>query len=112
MSKYRPTPFEIRHEAEGERMRLRLRGELDVATAPQLEGALEQLRAKRTPVLIDLDEVEFIDSTGLRVILAAVTEAREDAWWMRVTDGSPAVRRLFELSGTADLIRGGQPRTS
>ena len=78
-------------------MRLALRGELDLATADLVADHLRALRERRATVLLDLDELEFIDAAGLRVVLTAADDARRDRWALTVTRGSAPVRRLFEL---------------
>jgi anti-anti-sigma factor len=47
--------------------------------------------------VLDLDELEFIDMSGLRVVLAASDEASKDGWSFAVTRGSAQVRRLIGL---------------
>jgi len=79
------------------RVRLRLRGELDLAGAPTLSGRLRRLRDCDEPVLLDLDELAFIDMSGLRVLMAAAEEASRDGWSFAVTRGSAQVRRLIGL---------------
>jgi anti-anti-sigma factor len=49
--------------------------------------------------VLDLAELEFIDSTGLRVIVRAVEAARTSGWELTLRQGPPAVRRVFEISG-------------
>jgi anti-anti-sigma factor len=79
------------------RVRVLLRGELDLAGAPTVSNALQRLREGGEPVLLDLDELEFIDVSGLRVLVAAAQEASRDGWSFMVTRGSAQVRRLVEL---------------
>ena len=76
---------------------MRLRGDLDLASAPILSHRLWSLRGRSEPVLVDLDELAFIDMSGLRVPLAASDEASRDGWSFAVTRGSPQVRRLIKL---------------
>jgi anti-anti-sigma factor len=76
---------------------MRLRGELDLASAPTLSQRLRSFRERREPVLLDLDELEFIDMSGLRALLAASEEASHDGWSFAVTRGSAQVRRLLGL---------------
>lgn len=78
-------------------VRIRLRGELDLAGAPILSERLRGLYERGEPVVLDLDELEFIDMSGLRVLLAASKEARRDGWSFAVTRGSAQVRRLIGL---------------
>jgi anti-sigma B factor antagonist len=80
-------------------VRVRVRGELDLATAELLADRLRALRDRRAAVLLDLDELEFIDACGLRVVLTAAEDARNDGWAFTVTRGSAPVRRLFALLG-------------
>lgn len=80
-------------------VRLVLSGELDIATAPQVEEELERLETDPPPVLIlDLRGLGFMDSTGLRTIVAADTRARAAARRLVVVRGSAAVDRIFSLT--------------
>jgi anti-anti-sigma factor len=92
-----PLPLELTELREAARVRLRIRGELDIATADMLDDRLHRLRERRERVLLDLDELAFIDASGLRVILSAAQVARDDEWEFTVTPGSARVRRLFVL---------------
>ena len=82
---------------EAGRVRLRVCGELDLASAPTVSESLRRLRDRHEPVLLDIDELEFIDMSGLRVLLAASEEAARDGWSFAVTPGSAPVRRLIGL---------------
>jgi anti-anti-sigma factor len=92
-----PTPFEVTELPETARVRVQLRGELDLATADVVADRLRRLRERRAVVLLDLDELAFIDAAGLRVVVAAAQDAAKDGWVFTVTRGSAPVRRLFEL---------------
>lgn len=83
---------------------LKVRGELDLATAPLLNERLEQAEAANPPiVLVDLDQVEFMDSTGLHVLLARFAHNGNGTRYS-LTRGSPQVRRLFEVAGVIDRL--------
>jgi anti-anti-sigma factor len=92
-----PLTFEVIELRESARVRLRVRGELDLATADVLADRLRDLRDRNATVLLDLDELEFIDASGLRVILRAASDARRDGWALTLTSGSARVRRLCRL---------------
>jgi anti-anti-sigma factor len=89
--------LEITEVRDAGRVRVRLRGELDMAGAPTVNDRLRRLRERDEPVLLDLDELSFIDMSGLRALLAAAEEASRDGRSFTVTRGSPQVRRLIGL---------------
>ena len=91
-------------DAGGGEHTLRPTGELDIGTAPKLERALLENRAPGDSVVLDLAGLEFIDSTGLRVIVHAVSAAADGGWELRLRHGRRAVRRVFEISGVADAL--------
>jgi anti-anti-sigma factor len=94
-----PQPqFEIHESEENGRLRLSLEGELDLASTPALEDRLTRLRAKKRPVRLNLSKLEFIDSTGLRLLIRATGEARTNGWQFEIEeDLAPTVRGLFKL---------------
>jgi anti-anti-sigma factor len=84
---------------DGGRTRVRLRGELDIATAAAVTERLRVLRERHESVLLDLDGLTFIDASGVRLVLAAAEDSRRDGWAFAVTHGSHPVRRVFVLLG-------------
>jgi anti-sigma B factor antagonist len=87
---------------------LQLRGEIDMATAGALQDALLAFEpgACRT-VSVDLEDVTFIDSHGLRVLIGAQRTLAEREIELVVTRAGPQAARLFEITGTADLLTAG-----
>lgn len=98
-------PFGIAEEevCEGEQV-VRVQGELDIATAPDLERALLRPRLPRQRVVVDLSGLRFMDSTGLRVLLRARTEAKEGRWELFLRGVPPNIARLFALAGVQDAV--------
>ena len=80
------------------------RGELDLSSAPELAGWLDDLRRERADVIVDLRELTFVDSAGIAVLLRAQDDARRSRTRLRFTGGAPAVRRALELSGAAGRL--------
>jgi anti-sigma B factor antagonist len=79
---------------------IRLQGELDIATAPMLEDSLRSVLGRNpSSITLDLDSVGFIDSMGLRALLAAAQRSRENGDRLRIRCGAGAVRRLIEVAG-------------
>ena len=62
-----------------------------------MSESLGKLRARGESVLLDFDELEFIDMSGLRALLMAAEQAAKDGSSFAVTRGSPPVRRLLAL---------------
>jgi anti-sigma B factor antagonist len=80
-------------------------GELDVASSPQLSEALDRLDlTEQRPMVLDLAGLEFIDVTGLRVLLRAQEKARQTGTQLTVVNVSQGIRRLLKLTGTTDLL--------
>jgi anti-sigma B factor antagonist len=89
-----------------DRVVLALHGELDLLGAPLLEEQIEKVEAD-TPatVVLDLQELQFVDSAGLRVILAAHERSRRQGKQFALTRGSEQVQRLFAIAGVSDHLR-------
>ncbi|WP_445152430.1 STAS domain-containing protein [Baekduia sp. Peel2402] len=93
-------PFSVGVETTGARTIVAARGELDLATAPELEAALLPPLKEGVSIALDLRGLEFMDSTGVRVIVAAHLAAQEHAATLTVVvipDGP--VARVLEISG-------------
>jgi anti-anti-sigma factor len=89
-----------------ERVVLHLTGELDLASSPVFERALEDADVASAPLLVlDLDELKFVDSTGLRVILLAHEGSRARGQEFAITQGSPQVQRLLSITSVAEHMR-------
>lgn len=104
-----PAPFAVRaEELEGGIRAFMVRGELDMNTAPELESELEEaLSQDGASIMLDLSECEFIDSTGIALIVRA---------WQRLEGNGggsghlalccfrPQVERLLKITGVASSI--------
>lgn len=96
----------------GEVAQISLEGELDLASAPELERRLHELEARRpAKLIVDLSALSFLDSTGLRVLLQANGRASERGWALVMRPGEEFVQRVFEVTGAAEVLtfeRGGK----
>lgn len=91
---------------EKDRVVLRLEGELDLASAPIFERSLDGSEIAASPtVVLDLDALSFVDSTGLRVILAAHERSRERGQEFAITRGSAQVQRLLSITSVVEHLR-------
>jgi anti-anti-sigma factor len=99
MAQVRPTRrFEIGFESENCATVVSVSGEIDMATAPQLERALLAAEQERNGLVLDLQGVGFLDSTALHVLLRASERLNERGRVLHVVCGQGPVRRLFELT--------------
>lgn len=84
---------------------LRIRGELDMATAPKLRRALDTaLDAEGRRVVVDLRELTFVDSTGVRVLLAAASRARNEGCSFVLRAPCRSVQKALALTGADRLV--------
>jgi anti-anti-sigma factor len=91
--------LDVTTEQREDQLRVALAGELDIVNAPQLEGQLAAIEAGGVETLVlDLREVEFIDSTGLRALIAANERARSAGRRLVIVRGAKAVDRLLNLT--------------
>jgi len=89
--------FETR-ELEG-RAHVTLRGELDLSTADKVERELFRIEETGPElVVLDLSELTFLDSTGLRMIVGADQRARQSDRRLTVVRGPATVQRVFEIT--------------
>jgi anti-sigma B factor antagonist len=86
-------------------LRLTLLGELDLTVADQLEARLQELRTFEPCVRLDLSELSFIDSSGIRIVIRARLDADRDGWALNVDPHvSEIVRRPLELLGLDEVL--------
>jgi anti-anti-sigma factor len=82
-----------------------VRGELDLSTAAELSRSLAAVLDQRLQaVTIDLAGLEFIDSTGLTLLVRTSKRLREHEGVLRLASPTPAVRRVLELVGLDGLL--------
>jgi len=92
-------------EREGDVHSICLFGELDLATAEAVERELERVEATDTAaIIVDLSGLEFMDSSGVRLMLIANARSRADANRLTLLRGPAAVQRVLELSGVERLL--------
>ncbi len=97
--------FEVSDSEQPGVLVLHARGEIDVATSPELHELLVAV-IERAPqlVIVDLTEVSFIDSTGLGVLVGAVRDVRAGGGDMRLVVTQPQIIKLLELTGLDEVF--------
>lgn len=92
--------------AEGEVSVVALEGEIDLASVEQIERRIAAAeRDDPKQLVIDLRGVTFMDSSGLRVLMAAYERARESGREFALVRGSETVDRLLRVTGLAERLR-------
>ncbi len=82
-----------------------LHGELDMSTAQQLRQELLRLTSDgATEVTIDLSELEFVDSTGLSVLVTGLKRLREMGGNLALRSPTPGTRRVLEITGLTEIF--------
>jgi anti-sigma B factor antagonist len=103
-----PTPLwfrkseslDVRVEHEWPSLFIRVSGQIDVSNAEVLEQELRgAFHSSSSRILLDLDRVDSVDSTALRVLLGAAKRSRESGNRLRIRCGSQAVRKVIERMG-------------
>jgi anti-sigma B factor antagonist len=98
-------PLEIHETREEGWTSLKLTGDLDLATVPELQRRFESVRARGSAIQLDLSEIEFIDSSGMAFLIRASQAAKTQGWRLGIhREVAPQVQRVVELTGLAPLI--------
>lgn len=101
-----PKGLSVTPIAESDALILRVSGELDIATAAKLEAEMDAALAKSPKALyVDLSEVGFMDSTGLRLLISAQRRISESGGEFGVATGDSPSRRVIELTGMDEHLR-------
>jgi anti-anti-sigma factor len=100
-----PSQFRLDVRSEDSGTVIGIAGELDLASSPALEESLERVFASGAPVVIlDLRELDFMDSTGLSVLIRAHQTALDADRTLCLVKGPPQVQRLLSLTGVEDRL--------
>ena len=101
---YEAPEFAIEVVRDGAVATVAVKGELDVATAPELQAAIAALEPGYEELVIDLSECSFFASSGISIILDENTRGASDGFRLLVVKARPDVQRIFDLTSLDDLI--------
>ena len=97
--------FSLEEHNEGGATIVAASGELDLRTSPGLEERLDSVfKTDAALVILDLRGIEFMDSTGLRVLLTAHQRAHDTGKRFGLVRGAEQVERVLRLTGVRDLL--------
>jgi anti-sigma B factor antagonist len=93
--------LKVSSQSHGDQAIVTVSGEIDLYTAPRLQGELTAVLDGGRPVrvVVDMSGVEFCDSTGMNVLLSAMKRAREHGGGLDLAGPRPAVRKILQVTG-------------
>ncbi len=102
MSNVDDTGITVEWEINGEVAKMKLKGELDAHSSPTLDSVFDDLvSAGARSLVIDMSQVDFVDSSGLRTLIRA-RQQFDDPQPITIRSPQPTTARLFEITGLTD----------
>ncbi len=97
--------MELTHDKKGENLIITIKGRLDAATAPVADEAINKIMEEDCrQVLFNLNDLEYLSSGGLRVILGVAKQLKQKGVKLVLCSHTQFVREIFEVSGFDSLI--------
>ena len=98
--------FAVQTESSEAVERVRVLGEIDLSVVDQLDSEMRRAEATRArKIELDLDQLDFLDATGIRLLLALDRRSRSNGGRLRIRRASsPQVRRMLELTGVGERL--------
>ena len=96
--------FSTEVNATDEATVIHVRGEIDLATAGRLRDVIEPHMGPKQTIILDLSEVEFMDSSFLNVLVQARGRLTENGGSLVLRNPSPAAHRVLTVGGANDLL--------
>ena len=95
---FRAPPFSVEVARDGPSATVAVLGELDIATSPQLQGAIASLEPGYARLVIDLSRCSFFASSGISILLDEHARGEEEGFEVVVIKARPDVQRMFDLT--------------
>ena len=95
----------INVERDFELVTLEITGRLDTTTAPNLESVINELSKDTKELIFDMSGVEYISSTGIRVLIGAYKKMNFNQGIMRIEKANDMVREIFEMTGLSQMLK-------
>ena len=92
----------IEKKTDGKKLALKVSGRLDTMTAPELESVIKERIDGAEALVLDFEDLEYISSAGLRVVLGARKAMGDSAFCVRNLCSD--VREIFDITGFSDII--------
>lgn len=95
--------MKIEKQLNGSDLTVKLGGRLDTTTAPQLEESLQESIPEANTLTMDFQDLEYISSAGLRVLLSA-QKIMQKKGGMKLTSVNSTIMEIFEVTGFSDIL--------
>ena len=95
----------INVERDYELVTLEITGRLDTTTAPNLESVINELYKDSKELVLDMSEIEYISSAGVRVLLEAYKKMKSNQGIMRIEKANEIVLEVFKMTGLYNMIQ-------
>jgi len=98
--------FELSSERDGGGEHISVKGEMDISVTGELDREVRRAEATdAAQIVLDLNELDFIDASGVRMLLGATARSRNDGGRLRIRRAfTPQVRRVLELTGVGEAL--------
>ena len=98
--------FELRSEREAGGEHISVKGEMDISVTGELDREMRRAEATdASQIVLDLNELDFMDASGVRMLLRATARSRSDGGRLRIRRAfTPQVRRVLELTGLGEAL--------
>jgi anti-sigma B factor antagonist len=97
--------LDLETSKHGEANVVSLRGEIDVYTAPRLRQALIDLvEGGAKDIVVDMDRVDFLDSTGLGVLVGGLKRVKSNEGEMKLVVTQDRIMKIFDITGLAKVF--------
>lgn len=96
--------MQINQERQEEKLTLKISGRLETATAPELQKVVDGGMDGVTELRMDIKELEYVSSAGLRVLLAAAKKMKAKNGTMTICNANKGVMEVFEITGFKEIL--------
>ena len=96
--------MEIKQTKDGQKLTVALSGRLDTTSAPQLEEALTSALDGVKELVFDFNQIEYISSAGLRILLSTQKKMGAQGASMKLVGVNDVVREVFEVTGFINIL--------
>ncbi len=101
-----PRRFAVRRQRAGADERVRLVGEMDLSVIGSVDREMQRAEAgDAARIVLDLEELEFLDASGIRLLLHLNARSSENGGRLRIARSTaPQVQRVIDLTGAAEVL--------